>query len=437
MNLGAENNRFDTIWCKDLDVENGVIGGGGDISVGTIIPYMGTTPPKDFLACDGTVYNIAKYQQLANHINRQFGSYNFFGGDGTTTFAVPDLRGEFLRGTGTNSHTNQGSGANVGVHQDSTTVPTIYTTGNGLDGLGMWTTGTSTQQLVKNADGGSTTNYYTYVSLTDKGAQVEASGLNNVRPTNTSVLYCIKYKSSNDITNATSLDETLLYSGNDQITATTGSTAYTLSDDITNFDYIIIEVEGNQQNATSPSTTRLCSSQELENTVVYYGCSIGEHRGDAYTTYFDGWVSCATSLEASTTTIRFALRDKTSNINSVILKSVIGIKKNSLSTADIAEMAMPSEVGISVNSGDTVNANGWLNVGIRSSSDNGAIEIKISNSGVDRYENIRVIGSGLWTANSFAVRKDSTITFKPSNGATIGWASLSYSVGDAKALGLL
>ena len=74
--------------------------------IGTIISYMGNNPPKDYLSCDGTVYNISDYQALADFINTEFGSYDFFGGDGTTTFAVPDLRGEFLRGTGTNSHTN-------------------------------------------------------------------------------------------------------------------------------------------------------------------------------------------------------------------------------------------------------------------------------------------------------------------------------------------
>ncbi len=75
-------------------------GGSGNGSVnnplGTIISYMGTTPPDNYLACDGSVYNITDYQELADHINTQFGSYDFFGGNGTTTFAVPDLRGEFL-----------------------------------------------------------------------------------------------------------------------------------------------------------------------------------------------------------------------------------------------------------------------------------------------------------------------------------------------------
>ena len=94
--------------------------GGGYESIGTIIVSMGRTDIQDYLACDGATYNIADYSQLANFIEAQFGSKNYFGGDGVTTFGVPDLRGEFLRGTGTNSHENQGSGGDVGEHQDGT-----------------------------------------------------------------------------------------------------------------------------------------------------------------------------------------------------------------------------------------------------------------------------------------------------------------------------
>ena len=73
--------------------------GGGFAPIGTIIAFMGTTAPQDYLACDGTVYNIADYPRLAQFFTDQFGSANKFGGNGTTTFAVPDLKGEFLRGT--------------------------------------------------------------------------------------------------------------------------------------------------------------------------------------------------------------------------------------------------------------------------------------------------------------------------------------------------
>ncbi len=90
-----------------------------DTPVGHIISHMGTKAPKHYLACDGAEYLIADYPRLAQHFANDFGSVNFFGGDGETTFTVPDLRGEFLRGTGTASR-KTGAGAEVGVHQDGT-----------------------------------------------------------------------------------------------------------------------------------------------------------------------------------------------------------------------------------------------------------------------------------------------------------------------------
>ena len=61
------------------------------LPVGSVISYMGMTAPDNYLICDGTTYNISDYPFLADHIKNNFGSYNYFGGDGTTTFAVPDL----------------------------------------------------------------------------------------------------------------------------------------------------------------------------------------------------------------------------------------------------------------------------------------------------------------------------------------------------------
>ena len=102
----------------------------GFTPVGTIISVMGVNAPANYLKCDGTVYNISDYPELATYFYLQFGSKNKFGGNGTTTFAVPDLRGEFLRGTGTNSHSGNGNGAAVGAHQNATYIP-FLTTWNG------------------------------------------------------------------------------------------------------------------------------------------------------------------------------------------------------------------------------------------------------------------------------------------------------------------
>lgn len=62
-----------------------------DTPVGEIIRTLGYKTPKHYLACDGSVYNIADYPHLAQYFKDNFGSSNAFGGDGTTTFAVPDL----------------------------------------------------------------------------------------------------------------------------------------------------------------------------------------------------------------------------------------------------------------------------------------------------------------------------------------------------------
>lgn len=172
--------------------------------VGNIISYMGNSVPKHHLACDGTEYAIGTYPELEAHIIDEFGSINYFGGDGTTTWAVPDLNGEFLRGTGTNSHTNQGNGANVGVHQDSTEFPAYYT---GIGNDNKYYIGYRVPNNVTSSD-------YNIIGKADKnisktstsiygnskedlhGTASTSNVLSTVRPTNTSVKFCIKYEST-------------------------------------------------------------------------------------------------------------------------------------------------------------------------------------------------------------------------------------------------
>ena len=160
--------------------------GGGFAPIGKIGFYDGTIAPEGWLACDGTVYNISDYPELAAHYASHHGASNFYGGNGTTTFAVPDLRGEFLRGTGTNSHTNQGSGANVGVHQDGTVHPT--TDNNGSYGAGQIRSIYPSNSII-NAD--STIGNANGV-VGSGGATANLGSSITSRPTNTSFLICVK-----------------------------------------------------------------------------------------------------------------------------------------------------------------------------------------------------------------------------------------------------
>ena len=183
--------------------------GGGYAPIGTVIAYMGTRAPSDFLICDGTVYNIADYTELADFFELQFGNANFFGGDGATTFAVPDLRGEFLRGTGTNSHANQGSGANVGVHQDGTSVPIAMADNSNMNiAYGDGSISETILDTVFHVDAKIESGGFRYIQGTSQSYDNDARTKNfTSRPTNTSVLYCIKAKSQG---NGYSLDEQIV-----------------------------------------------------------------------------------------------------------------------------------------------------------------------------------------------------------------------------------
>ncbi len=64
--------------------------------VGLIVLSPSSAPPSDCIPCDGREYDIT--DPLNAHLKDLAGVLgNTFGGDGVTTFRVPELRGEFLR----------------------------------------------------------------------------------------------------------------------------------------------------------------------------------------------------------------------------------------------------------------------------------------------------------------------------------------------------
>ena len=63
--------------------------------IGSIIPFGGTTAPDGFLLCQGQAVSRTTYAELFAVIGTSFG-----GGDGSTTFNVPDLREATTKGVG-------------------------------------------------------------------------------------------------------------------------------------------------------------------------------------------------------------------------------------------------------------------------------------------------------------------------------------------------
>lgn len=150
-----------------------------DAPIGAIMPYGGATAPSGWLLCQGQAISRTNYSDLFNAIGTAFGT-----GDGSTTFNIPDLRGEFLRGAGTNSHTNQGGGGIVGEHQDGTILD-----GNGTVDNQMRINKHTSSLFDKVHSSNSPVAYVT-------GATAQSSNgvYGTVRPTNTSVNYIIKAK---------------------------------------------------------------------------------------------------------------------------------------------------------------------------------------------------------------------------------------------------
>lgn len=60
---------------------------------GSVTMFAGANAPSGFLECDGSNISRSTFSDLFNAIGTTFGS-----GNGTTTFGLPDLRGEFVRG---------------------------------------------------------------------------------------------------------------------------------------------------------------------------------------------------------------------------------------------------------------------------------------------------------------------------------------------------
>jgi microcystin-dependent protein len=68
------------------------------VPAGAIMAFAMNGAPTGWLAADGTAVSRSTYATLFAAIATTYGV-----GDGTTTFNVPDLRGYFVRGSGTNS----------------------------------------------------------------------------------------------------------------------------------------------------------------------------------------------------------------------------------------------------------------------------------------------------------------------------------------------
>lgn len=154
---------------------------------GEISGFARSTPPNGWLVCDGSTISRTTYARLFEAIGTTFGA-----GNGSTTFRLPDLRGEFIRGW------DAGRGVDAGrsfaswqdsdnkIHSHTVNDPGhAHNVNHRANGA---TTNTQLDDVLKTLPGSATTT--TTTSAT--GISLSSTGGSESRPRNVALLYCIR-----------------------------------------------------------------------------------------------------------------------------------------------------------------------------------------------------------------------------------------------------
>ena len=143
------------------------------IPVGAVVAFAMSTPPTGFLKANGAAISRTAYSALFAKIGTTYGA-----GNGSTTFNVPDLRGEFVRGwddgRGVDTGRSLGSTQNHALQSHTHTFP-VYRAGN-----------FTAPELFASADSKTTSTFIGNIV-------VSAAGGAETRPRNVALLACIKY----------------------------------------------------------------------------------------------------------------------------------------------------------------------------------------------------------------------------------------------------
>ena len=134
---------------------------------GTVVAFAGATAPSGYLICDGTAVSRTTYAALFAVISTTYGV-----GDGSTTFNLPDLRGEFVRGL--DGGRGVDSGRSLGSFQSDQIAAHSHDITTGPVGTSIVSNGGADRE-------------------TDSGTQATQSfGGNETRPRNVAMNYIIK-----------------------------------------------------------------------------------------------------------------------------------------------------------------------------------------------------------------------------------------------------
>ena len=164
------------------------------VPTGMVIPFAASTAPAGYLKANGALISRTTYANLFTTIGTTFGA-----GDGSTTFALPDLRGYFPRGwddgRGVDTAREFGSLQADGYLNHSHTA-TTSSAGAHAHSLSLYT-GTPNGAYIgsggSDAPNANITTSSTGVHTHTITVATSTTGTTETRPKNIALLYCIKY----------------------------------------------------------------------------------------------------------------------------------------------------------------------------------------------------------------------------------------------------
>jgi len=142
----------------------------GAVPPGSVIYHAASAPPAGYLKANGAAVSRSTYSSLFSTIGTTFGS-----GNGSTTFNLPDLRGEFLRGWDDARGVDSGRG--FGSYQADAFKAHTHRANNNFD------------FIVGQAGGGR----YGPGSIGGFANGLTTEGGSETRPRNRALLACIKF----------------------------------------------------------------------------------------------------------------------------------------------------------------------------------------------------------------------------------------------------
>lgn len=157
------------------------------LPAGAVQAFAMNSAPAGWLAADGTAVSRSTYAALFTAIGTTYGA-----GDGSTTFALPDLRGIFVRGSGSQTISgityNKTFAAKEGdaLQNISGTISNVW--GAPVGGTGAFTSAVSGSSN-RPATGGNGSFDVTFQASGSSGARTGTE----TRPANIALLYCIKF----------------------------------------------------------------------------------------------------------------------------------------------------------------------------------------------------------------------------------------------------